>query len=216
MEQRQHQRTVERSSAPRQKYMHQDDLEQVCDFFGWGSGEALKDLTQDLTRRIEHEETEHPPGKEGVQAILQRRHAARSKASRDMTMRKAMVTIGAKPEERQPLACILLGSLSDVHEFTVAMVDTGCTAYQVATQEVMRYLQKNIPDALSLLRSMMNPLRSTHARHREVPESPIKWGSGFGTSRTRGAPPKEMIYETDAIEGGSTGDCTLLQGGHPV
>ena len=83
-----------------------------------GSGEALKDLTEDLTRRIEQEEIKHPSKKEGVQAMLQRKHAARSKESRDMSMRKAMVTIGAKPEERQPLACILLGSLSDVHEFT--------------------------------------------------------------------------------------------------
>ena len=115
-------------------------------FSGGGSGEPLKDLTEDLTRRIEHDETEHPSGKEGVQAILQRRLAARSKANRDMSMRKAMVTIGAKPEERQLLACILLGSLSDAHEFTVAMFDTGCTAYQVGTQEVMRYPQKSTSD----------------------------------------------------------------------
>ena len=61
--------------------------------------------------------------------MLQRRLAARSKEKREMPMRKAMVTIGAEPEERQPLACILLGSLPGAHEYTVAMIDTGCTAY---------------------------------------------------------------------------------------
>ena len=98
--------------------------------FSGGSGETLEDLTEDLTQRID---TEHPSMQEGVQAILRRKHAARSKESRDMSIRKAMVAIGAKPEEQQPLACILLGSLSGVHEYTVAMIDTGCAAYQVAT-----------------------------------------------------------------------------------
>ena len=90
--------------------------------------------------------------------MLQRRHAARSKEGRDMSMRKAMVTIGAKPEERQPLACILLGSLSGVHECTVAMVDTGCTAYQVATQEVMRYLLKSHPECAVFVKEHDEPI----------------------------------------------------------
>jgi hypothetical protein len=59
--------------------------------------------------------------------MLQRRLAARSEEKREMPMRKAMVTIGAEPEERQPLACVLLGSLPGVYEYTVAMVDTGCS-----------------------------------------------------------------------------------------
>ena len=97
-----------------------------------------------------------------------------------------MVTIGAKPEERQPLACILLGSLSDVHEFTVAMVDTGYTAYQVATQEVMRYLQKNIPECTVYVEEYDEPIEiDTCSVYRKAPESPIQWGPDSGTSRTR-------------------------------
>ena len=64
--------------------------------------------------------------------MLQKRGAARLEKEREMAMRKAKATKGAEPEEQQPLACILLGSLSGVHEFTVAMVDTGCSTYQVA------------------------------------------------------------------------------------
>ena len=47
--------------------------------FSGGSGETLKDPTEGLTRRIEEADTEEPWEKEGVQAMLQRRRAARSK-----------------------------------------------------------------------------------------------------------------------------------------
>ena len=101
-------------------------LSNKSSIFSGGSGETLKDPTEGLTRRIEKADTEEPWEKEGVQAMmLQKRRAARSKEEREMSMRKAKVTIGAEPEERQPLACILLGSLPGVHEYTVAMVDTG-------------------------------------------------------------------------------------------
>ena len=80
--------------------------------------------------------------------MLKQRFAAKSKESRDMAMRKAMVTIGAEPEERQPLACILLGSLSGAYEFTVAMIDTGCSPHQVCTQKVMKYLQEYHPESI--------------------------------------------------------------------
>ena len=37
-------------------------------------------------------------------------------------------------------------------------------------------------------------------------------GARFRYVSDTGEPSKEMIYETDVIEGGSTGDCTFLQG----
>ena len=154
--------------------------------FSGGSGEesALKDLTSDSTRRLE-EGAEHPSEGKGVEAILKRRLASQSEANRDMSLRKAMVTIGTKPEERQPLSCILLGSLSGVHEFTVAMIDTGCTAYSVVTQDVMRYLQKNLPECIVFVKEYDEPLEIDTCSASGAPESPIRWQSGFDTSRPR-------------------------------
>ena len=91
-----------------------------------------------------------------------------------------MVTIAAKPEERQPLACTLLGSLPGVHEFTVAMIDTGCTAHQVCTQDVMRYLQQNHPKSIVFVKEHENPIEidkcsASGGRH-QAPRSRTGWG----------------------------------------
>ena len=129
-----------------------------------------------------------------------------------MSMRKAMVTIGAEPEERQPLACILLGSLSGVHEYTVAMVDTGCTAYQVATQEVMRYLLKNHPECVVFVKEHEEPIEIDTCSKEGGTRVTHQTGIRYRYISTTGQPSEEYIYETDVIEGGSTGDCTVLQG----
>ena len=129
-----------------------------------------------------------------------------------MSMRKAMVTIGAEPEERQPLACVLLGSLSGVHEYTVAMIDTGCVAYQVATQEVMRYLLKNHPECVVFVKEHGEPIEIDTRSKEGGTRVTHQMGIRYRYISTTGQPSEEYIYETDVIEGGSTGDCTVLQG----
>ena len=131
---------------------------------GSGTEQTLKELTDDLTRRRAEEEDapapDHPTEGKGVEAILKQRLATQSRESRDIAMRKAMTVIGASPEEREPLACILLGSLSGVHEFTVAMIDSGCTAKKACTRTIRK--------ALFIVRNMNPPLKSRHARQREA------------------------------------------------
>ena len=123
-----------------------------------------------------------------------------------------MVAIGAEPEERPPLACILLGSLPGVHEYTVAMVDTGCTAYQVATQEVMRYLHNKHPDCIVLVKEYDEPIEIDTCLKEGGTRVTHQMGIRFRYISDTGEPSGEYIYEADVIEGGSTGDCTMLQG----
>ena len=92
------------------------------------------------------------------------------------------------------------------------MVDTRCTAYQVLTQEVMRYMQKHIPGCIVFVKEYGEPIEidtcSASGGTRVTHQMAIR----FRYVDDTGAPSKELIYEADVIEGGSTGDCTLLQG----
>lgn len=147
-----------------------------------------------------------------MEAILKQRFATQPKESRDMAMRKAMVAIGASPEERQPLACILLGSLSGVHEFTVDMVDTGCTAKQVCTQEVMRYLQQNHSESIVFVKKHENSIEIETCSASGGTMITHTIGLRYRYVSVTGEPSQELVYETDVIQIGSTGDCTVLQG----
>ena len=156
--------------------------------------------------------TEDAWEKKGVQEVFQRKFAARSQERKDMSLRKAKVMIGAKPEERQPLACILLGSLSGAHEYAVAMVDTGCTAYQVCTQDVMRYLLKYHPKCVLFVKELEEPIDIDTCSKEGGTRVTHQMGIRFRYISDTGQPSEEYIYECDVIEGGSTGDCTVLQG----
>ena len=109
------------------------------------------------------------------------------------------------PEERQPLASILLGDGSGTHEFAVALVDTGCTAEQVCTKETMDYLVKHHPHAIYHLRRLEEPAEIKACSEGEKPKITHEMGVRFRYVSSTGELSREISQMADVIEGGNTG-----------
>ena len=75
----------------------------------------------------------------------------------------------------------------------------------------MRYLLKNHPECVVFVKEHEEPIEIDTCSKEGGTRVTHQMGIRYRYISTTGQPSEEYIYETDVIEGGSTGDCTVLQ-----
>lgn len=109
------------------------------------SSDSKRPGQQKDVQGVEESKSEPPAQQEKSdrisQAILAARIAERQKSTNIVTE--------WEPEERNPMSVVMIGSVVTGYEFTIAMCDTGCTAFSVCTREAMDYILQYFPESVS-------------------------------------------------------------------